>query len=207
VTIGARLGRLLSAAGAPLGPPLRRRAGLPAELAELLRSANGFFAFESALHVLPSAPSPAGTMTLQLWNDHDLWRSAYGFRADGLTFFAQDVFGWQFALNEDGVVTFDPEIGEVVPLADTLEGWADQVLKGYDLLTGYQLAHAWQVRNGPLPANARLLPKRPFVLGGAYTVDNLYAVDAVEGMRLRGHLAREIKDLPDGSSVRFTIVG
>lgn len=154
----------------------------PASWRGLLSVLNGFFAFESALHVLPASPAPSGVMTVQLWNDADLWRSGYGSMADGLFFFAEDVFGVQFALASNGVVTFDPETGDVAEVASTLEGWADQLLQGYEMLTGFSSAHAWQQRYGQLAVSTRLLPKRPFVLGGDFTIDNLYDLDAVEGM-------------------------
>jgi hypothetical protein len=79
---------------------------LPGRLNELLQSRNGFYAFESALHVLPrlERPDPA-TMDFGRWNDGALWRGEYGGLADGLTFFAEDLFGGQFALRGDEVVT------------------------------------------------------------------------------------------------------
>jgi hypothetical protein len=50
------------------------------------------------------------------------------------------------------------------------------------------------------------MPKIPFVLGGKYSLDNLYALAAVSGMKTRGNIARQIKDLPDGSRVEFRII-
>jgi len=49
------------------------------------------------------------------------------------------------------------------------------------------------------------MPKTPFFLGGAYSVGNLWAGDAVEGMRFKADLAAQTKDLPDGASVRLVI--
>jgi hypothetical protein len=44
------------------------------------------------------------------------------------------------------------------------------------------------------------------VLGGGYEVANLYAHDATRGMQLRGELAVQLRDLPEGANVRLTIV-
>ena len=74
------------------------------------------------------------------------------------------------------------------------------------MMTGYPLAHEWQAAQGRIPAGMRLLPKQPFVLEGDYTLANLYLTDAVEGMKLRGELALQLRDLPDGARVRFEIV-
>jgi hypothetical protein len=43
----------------------------------------------------------------------------------------------------------------------------------------------------------------PFVLGGEFVLDNMYMADAVEGMRFRADIARQIKDLPDGAEIKL----
>src|SRR6266704_327800 len=70
------------------------------ELLALLRLKNGFYAFESALHVLPAAPFE-NEMTLSRWNSFGLWRHEYGeLIGDEILFFAEDVFGDQFCVNK-----------------------------------------------------------------------------------------------------------
>lgn len=76
------------------------------------------------------------------------------------------------------------------------------MLDDYDYLTGHSLAHAWQVRHGRLEEGERLVPRRPFVLGGAYAVDNLQPMSAVRAMKTRAALARQVCMLPDGTGVR-----
>jgi hypothetical protein len=71
------------------------------------------------------------------------------------------------------------------------------------LFTGYPLGHAGQAIFGQLPAGQRLIPKTPFVLGGQFRVDNLIALEAVEGMNLRSDIWRQIKDLPDGAQIEL----
>jgi hypothetical protein len=44
------------------------------------------------------------------------------------------------------------------------------------------------------------------VTGGAFEIDNLCSADAVEGMRARGSLAVQIRDLPDGAKIRYRFV-
>ncbi len=66
------LDRLVAVAGPALAPPLPDTRPVPTPLVGLLLRANGFFAFGSALHVLPCEPVPPGTMSLQRWNDIDL---------------------------------------------------------------------------------------------------------------------------------------
>jgi hypothetical protein len=83
--------------------------------------------------------------------------------------------------------------------------WVDKILTDHNFLTGFPLAHEWQIRHGVLPSGSRLLPKVPFVAGGAYEIENLYSLESVKGMRFRGSIARQIADLPDGAKVRFEI--
>jgi len=200
------LDRLRSIAGPSLGTGAKSFDGVPNELAAWLSVSNGFYVFESALHVYPSEPAAMGTMTAQMWNDPNLWRSGYGSMAEEMFFFAEDVFGGQFAMRNGEVLTLDPETGATETLASSLAEWAECVLDDFEFLTGYPLAHAWQERHGPLAVNERLVPKQLFVLGGEYSVDNLYALDAVEGMRLRADVAMQLADLPDGTSVTLKII-
>jgi hypothetical protein len=175
-----------------------------AALHPLLALRDGFYAFENALHVFPWRGATIERGIVE-WNAPSLWRGDYGGMADGLVFFAEDAFGCQFALRGDAVVTFDPETGETEELARGLEAWAARLLEDYRVLTAHPIAHDWQVQHGAIPRGARLVPTTPFVLGGAFAVDNLRAVDAVEGMRFRAHIATQIRDLPDGAKIRLVV--
>jgi hypothetical protein len=202
------LRKLAELGGSPLAstPPdiaLAKQGERHRELFELLTMRNGFFCFDAALHVFPSG---GGDMPLERWNSSTLWRDAYGDMADEYWFFAEDVFGNQFGIAEDKVVSFDAETAEVEQVADTVEEWASKILEDYDYLTGHSLGYAWQDNYGRLPVGRRLAPKRPFVAGGEFEVDNLYALDAVKAMRWRGDLARQIRDLPDGAPIEFKVV-
>jgi len=180
-------------------------ADLPHDLTPLAAACDGFYAFESALHVFPSRPTPAEHSVAQ-WNASDLWRHEYPNVDAGHYFFAEDVFGGQFALSDDGVSTFDPETGLLERIADNLTGWARAVLDDYPYMTGFPLAHEWQLSNGALRVGRRLMPKVPFVLGGAFEVENLYDADSVSALRNRAKLASQIHGLPDGSSITLRVV-
>lgn len=199
--------KLLSLASEPLctaAPVLPRAFAAPAArgaLGSMLALKNGFFAFESALHVFPAGPGAVG-YDLATWNDPDGWRAPYSELPGDVLFFAEDAFGIPFCFTAEGVSRLDPETGDLEPLAATLEDWAALVLGEYASETGHPLAHAWQARHGALALTQRLAPKIPFVLGGAFDLDNLYAADALEAMRVRAELARQIRDLADGARVK-----
>ena len=206
--IGPSTEKVMSVASGPLGAAAKF--DLPdgrvfGELAELLDQRNGFYAFEAALHVFGAGSGVVGG-SIETWNSDGLWRTAYGGLAEGFHFFAEDIFGAQFAVRGNEVFTFDPETAETVRIASSIEDWAEQVAGNYRTLTGFPIAHAWQQANGAIEPGCRLVPKRPFVLGGDFTVANVYMLDSVEGMRVRGELALQIRDLPDGTKIRYRIV-
>ena len=204
--------QLLSIASEPLGPAtgagsapiLAGRGDRGLELLEVLRARNGFYAFFSALHVFPLGKA-GSEVDLESWNAEALWRDAYAHLATGCLFFAEDIFGGQFCIKNDAVLVFDPETGEQTRSGGTLEEWAQQVLLEHDSLCGTPLAREWQERYGALSPGRRLIPKMPFVLGGEFALENLYAGDPVEGLRFRGALAQHLRSIPDGTPIRFKV--
>ncbi len=207
------LEKLLSISGEPLGkqpvtinlPEFGDFGQLGDQLLALLSKKNGFYAFESALNFVP-ATSYEKEMTLSRWNSFCLWRHEYGDLYGNVLFFGEDAFGDQFCLSDGQVCSFDAETGELKALGRNLEQWAERILEEYGPLTGYALMHQWQEQHGPFPIGARLMPKTPFVLGGQYTLDNLYNLASVSAMKSRGNLARQIMYLPDGAQVEFRII-
>ena len=174
------------------------------ELLDMLRHRNGFYALDDALHVYPSH-SNQQEIGLDCWNDASLWRDKYEGMADNCLFFAEDIFGGQFCIKDNDIYVFDPETGSLEFLATDIEGWATAIINNYEVLTGYPLAHLWEKQFGKLPPKKRLLPKVPFIMGGDFSLGNLYLADVVEGMKFRADIAQKIKNLPDGSLVKMDI--
>ena len=208
--------KLLTAAGPALSDAcpelpaelLRAAGDTGSELLGLLEVKNGFFALHDALHLFPCAKvevSRAG-YELSSWNREGLWRSQYGDSAEGYVFFAEDLFGHQWALRDGSNHRFDPETGDTRVLGTSLEQWAELIVARHKVETGWPLAEDWRRRNGPLLPTQRLVPTIPFVLGGQFSLANLRAIDAVEGMHYRAEIARQIRDLPDGSAVRLKVI-
>lgn len=204
-----RIRKLISIAGEPIskgeGIPPADWKGLKSELFDLLSKRNGFYAFESALLVRPFAEGGL-PRSLEKWNASDLWRKSYDIDLPALYFFAEDVFGGQFAITEDEIVSFDPETGVIEVIGHSLEQWADALLSDYDYFTGYSLASAWQKVHGGIPFGYRLIPRQLFVLGGEFEINNLMCVEEARAMRSRGFFATELKDVPEGGQVSFELV-
>lgn len=194
---------LVARGRSPLGPPVEPDLGdgLPGELAALLSATNGFAAFNYGVQVFHCGPDGLGP-ELGSWNDEATWKYAYGGLADGLLCFGQDLFGVQFAI-EDGlrVATFDPETGDRRTIGESLGDWAAWLLARPDERGLRSFATAWQNLHGPLDHGERLLPRRSFIFGGEYAEDNLTVSDAVTAMRVRGPVAQQVHDLPDGAPV------
>lgn len=190
-------------------PPLAHQLPVPTagnsspidrQLFELLAQINGFVAFESAFHLYPS--SPDDPLSLENWNKPGLWRFEYGdLISPDAHFFAQDIFGNQFAIHQDAINHFDAETAAFRPLTPSFGEFIAKLLTDYRNMAGFDAAHAWQTRHGALTYGKCLAPKIPFVLGGSADLSNLYAADQIELMRFRGSLARQIRNLPDGTKV------
>jgi hypothetical protein len=201
------LDALVARGRAPLGPRVEVDfdGGLPGELAALLSATNGFAVFNYGVQVFHSGPGGLGP-ELGSWNDEATWKYAYGGLTDGLLCFGQDLFGVQFAIEHgQRVSTFDPETGDRRTIGESLEDWADWLLAKPDERGVRSFATTWQDEHGPLDHGERLLPRTLFVLGGGYTDDNLMVSDAVTAMRVRGPVAQQVHDLPDGATVRVEL--
>jgi hypothetical protein len=177
--------------------------GLGPELFEMLRARNGFYAFESALHVFPTSCGPNNQMDLEKWNSDALWRYAYDELAQGLLFFAEDLLQDQFCLSSSGILRFKAETGETVFFAKSIEQWADRILTNHRTETAWPLGSEWQRQNGPLASGKRLMPKTPFFLGGEFASANLWEGESTEGMRFKGELATQTKNLKDGTTIKL----
>lgn len=212
MNIKSSLARLISLGGVSLNddmpPEISGEMGLSDELRDELLSIliekNGFYAFESALHFFPARTSK-NSIGVDDWNRTGGWRDCYGSLAEGCIFFAEDIFGGQFCISGNAVWRFDPETGDKFYMGNSLEGWAREILGDFEFLTGYPIAHSWQQVNGPLSNGLRLVPRTPFVLNGDISVENLISMDAERSMRIRGALANEIINLPDGARIEFRI--
>ncbi len=59
---------------------------------------------------------------------------------------------------------------------------------------------------GPLRPGYKYCLKIPGAVGGTYGGDNLASVPLHELVIASGHIAKEIKDLPDGAKIRLSVV-
>lgn len=199
---------LLQRARGPLGPPVDVDFGVAQgpvqELARLLSAMNGFFAYDAGVQVYRAGDEGDGYDVLN-WNSTQLWKSHYEGLADDCFCFGQDVLGTQFAVLGEQVVAFDPEDATHTVIGTSLVDWSAWLAADPQVNATAGLALAWQRANGALAAHERLLPRRPIILGGAVAFENLVVSDAAKAMRVRGPIAKQLHDAPDGSRVRIEI--
>jgi hypothetical protein len=122
--------------------------------------------------------------------------------------FGQDTFGNQFCFREDGKVVFlNIESGDVEELADSFMSWEDSLEKDFEYLTGVNLRIEFAKANpNVLGVADRLCPKIPFIIGGEFTVNNLYRVSFLECLYINYNIANQIHDLPDGATISLKAV-
>ncbi|WP_147268254.1 SMI1/KNR4 family protein [Spongiactinospora rosea] len=196
------LDRLAALGSPPLGASLHRKDRVPEILRPLVALKNGFYAFESALHIFPWEGA-RGSMGAR--SDQDAWLHEYGDVAARLTFFAEDAFGFRFAIEEGKVASFDPETAERDTLASSIEDWATLILDDYETQTGFPIMHEWQLENGAIPEGHRLAPAIPFFLGGAFNAQAMRPKESLELMRFRADIYHQVKELPDGAQIRLRV--
>ncbi|MEB8342679.1 SMI1/KNR4 family protein [Streptomyces endophyticus] len=201
------LEQLLSRARGPMGPAIDLdfgwETGPLAELGTVLSSMNGFFLFNAGVQVFRAGDEGLGPDLLS-WNAEDTWKDTYDDLADDIFCFGQDIFGTQFGIIDGAkVVTLNPESAELTELGTSLNDWAQWLLDDPDVNGTASFAYAYQKANGALDPAERLVPRRFFVAGGGYDFDNFKAVDAATAMRIRGPIAQQVFDLPDGATLRL----
>jgi len=165
------LADLIKSAGGPVSRTPQRLRDVPVtldrerrvELETILHLRDGFRALDGALFVRPSV-TVGSIEGIEDWNRFSGWRKPYA-KSSELLFFADDVFGWGFALFRDAVVRFNPERGTYEHYAFKLEAWAARVLKERNSL-GVPELKAWREAGKPeLRTFDRLQPSVPRLAG------------------------------------------
>jgi hypothetical protein len=65
---------------------------------------------------------------------------------------------------------------------------------------------AARLRFGELPPDRKYCLKIPGVLGGEYGGDNLGTISLTALVNASGHIAKQMRDLPDGSKVEIKVI-
>jgi Protein of unknown function DUF2625/SMI1 / KNR4 family (SUKH-1) len=170
----------------------------------LLSLHNGLTAFDGGLRIFGTKPGKLPT--LQEWNEQKGWRSAYKELVKGtLVFFAEDVFGNQFAFDDGSVVYFDVEKGRATPFANSFSEWLSIVLEDPVDTLQLMLYRSWRDKGEGLEPSEHLCPVYPFIVKADPPLKELYRVNGMEDMAYKGNFAYQIKDVPDGAPIKMRV--
>lgn len=174
---------------------------LDAKFFDFIRASNGGFFFDRSLQVYGICKGPS-YHSISLVNS--IISHEYGKLAEGFTFFGQDVLGNQFAFSDKGVVMFNLETADIEVLAKDFDNWIQVVFGDLDYLTGRNLLKEWS-KNNRLGYDQRLCAKKPFLVGGEYNTENLYAQFFPTYLSSNANIAKQVHDLPDGAKIVIRI--
>jgi hypothetical protein len=169
----------------------------------VIDSKNGGFFYGQSLHIY-------GYSQIHAYHDMEsinlLLQKEYGDITNGLVSFAQDLFGNQFCFDTAGnnIVFLDVETGGKDVIARDFSSWVDALQERLHYFTGINVLEEW-VLNDQLKFDQRLCPKVPFVMGGEFKVNNLYASSFPNSIRAYANIARQVYNLPEGTPVKLNI--
>ncbi|MDX2173675.1 MAG: hypothetical protein SFY56_11190 [Bacteroidota bacterium] len=137
---------------------------------------------------------------------NQLFKSNYNFAInENVKCFASDLFGNQFCWNGYEIIFFNNETCEMEPLAKNFREWVNVILEDINYFTGNSILNLWEEIMLPLEFSEKLVPIKPFVLGGEYHPNNLRPLNFIESIKYNSEIAKQIFDLPDGTEIKIEI--
>jgi hypothetical protein len=167
---------------------------------------NGGYFWNRALLVRPAVGTNS-VLSVDAWNEPELWKDLYDAECANTVFFAEDAFGVQFGVRRGRIVQFDPETAAMNDCAASLDEWVSLLIADPAYFTGAPVLAAWESQHAELRAGWRLLPRQLFMLGGEFHSANMVPKLDVEGMQIRAQFWKVTRDLPEGESIVFSVDG
>ena len=191
-----------------VGPPIddpEQLARLPEAFASLLRQKNGFIWFRGGLHVRGACMSPSWhslhAATVGVVAFHQLY---WDVRPSDIPF-AEDCMGDQFLLRDAEVLRLAAETGKVASLGIGAGDFLAQVEENPIDLLQMQPLFRFENDGGRLAPGELLAAYPPFFAQQAGEGVSLRAISADERRRFLADIANQIRNLPDGSTIRFEV--
>lgn len=138
---------------------------------------------------------------------NNIIKEEYGDIFQGLVAFGQDVFGSQFCFNvSDGkIILFDSESGDRKVIASDFTNWIDELSADPEYYTGINVLNEWSSLNKKILFRERLCPKKPFIMGGEFAAENLYASTFPDYIKAYANIAKQVYNLPNGTKAKIII--
>jgi hypothetical protein len=176
---------------------------LPEEYQELLHTVNGYVAYYGGLHVRGACQLPEWHSLRAAWLGPDAVHRLFPeVKPDDIPF-AEDALADQFVIRSGIVWKLSAETGEVVSLGLDLAEFDAAVRADPDEFLQLGPLHQFRAEGGRLEPGELLSVSPPFVFKESADGVSLKAVPALERRRLLSALARQLRDVPDGTAVRI----
>lgn len=169
----------------------------------VIESQNGGFFYKQSLHIY-SYSHNRDFNDIELVNG--LLKQEYGEMIAGLEAFGQDLFGNQFCFDipSKKIVFFNTETGKRETIASDFTDWLSVLYRHFDYYIGLTLLKEWH-SNNRLAFNQRLCPVIPFVAGGEFKINNLFAGIFPDFIETYISIARQVYHFPEGTTVKIEI--
>jgi hypothetical protein len=118
----------------------------------------------------------------------------------------EDIFGHLFVSLKNGYGLFNIETAGIEHIANDFTGFLNKISSDIKFYTGERLVLDREMSE-QLCTGYRYCPIFPFVLGGEYQAENLHLKDMVANIKFSSDLAKQIKNLPDGTKIKYQIAG
>ena len=191
-----------------VGPPIddpEMFERLPTEYRELLARANGYVAYHGGLHVRGACLAPEWHSLRAAWDGkralHRLWPTV---SRDDVPF-AQDALGDQYLLRRGQVQRLAAETGELESLGVDLVGFDAAVRANPIEYLNLAPLEAFRAEGGVVQPGQLLSVYPPYCVDSADTRRSFRAIAAADRLGFLSSLAAQLRDLPEGTAVRFAI--
>jgi hypothetical protein len=171
---------------------------LPSPYRSLLAHANGYVAYHGGLHVRGACMEPRWHSLREAWFGQEAIHRLYPAVQESDIPFAEDALGDQFLLRDEVVYIESLDAG----LYDF-----DQAVRSdpVDYL-GLAPLENFRAQGGALAPGQLLSVYPPFVLQGDGGDPSYRAIDSLDRRRSLASLARQLRELPDGTQVCINVV-
>lgn len=188
------------------GPPIddqQTLRKLPSDLAELLKSVNGFIQFGGALHVRGACQNLEWHSLRHAWESTDAFYRHYRTVKKSDVPFAQSALGDQYFIRDNIVHRLDTECDEIESIDMDFKTFLEEAQSDPIAVLNLEPLEEFWGQGGALEPGQLLNVMPPFVLAQPDTKYSYRAISALDRLGFLADFAKQIRDLPDGATVSF----
>ncbi|GAA3929697.1 hypothetical protein [Hymenobacter algoricola] len=178
---------------------------LPLYLQDFLRAQNGVVAYFGGLHIRGCCHYPLWHDLGAAWNGEQAFWKRYRTVQPTDIPFAQDCVGNQFLLRGDAVLFLDTETGEIADLEVDFKHFLFGIEKFPLDALGMEPLRSFQQRGGQLEPGQLLSMYPPVCIQSRSEQRTLKPIPALERLTYLSGFYAQIKDLPDGQRLHYTL--